>query len=380
VPNTPRRPRPADFQIAIICALKIEVDAVEAVFDKDWEEDGKYGRQPGDSNEYSMGKIGKHNVVLAFMPNIGKEGASSTASYLRMSFREINLGLVVGICGAVPVTKENLEIILGDIIISKVVVQYDHGTKYSDRHVMKDTLGTNLGKPPRLIRSFLQKLEGVKGTKRLVDSTVANLNSLVQKEGFESSKYPGAHEDRLYEPTYRHKHHDSAAACDICNRCKSKDEKVCEKALISSCAELGCNNGPLVHRARVQKLAESSAYGPLIHFGCVASGDSVMKSSHDRDHLALIPGVIAFEMESAGVWDALPTVVIKSVSDYADSHKNDHWQKFAAASAAACMKAFVNEWRVVEETLQSETGDYVPLARASEVQSESESDTSRICT
>lgn len=49
----------------------------------------------------------------------------------------------------------------------------------------------------------------------------------------------------------------------------------------------------------------------------------------------------------------MPTVVIKSVSDYADSHKNDGWQKFAAASAAACMKAFMNELPFESEILES---------------------------
>ena len=33
-----------------------------------------------------------------------------------------------------------------------------------------------------------------------------------------------------------------------------------------------------------------------------------------------------------------PCVVIRGISDYADSHKNDQWQLYAAASAAACAK------------------------------------------
>jgi nucleoside phosphorylase len=58
--------------------------------------------------------------------------------------------------------------------------------------------------------------------------------------------------------------------------------------------------------------------------------------------------VIAFEMESAGAWDYLPTIVIKSVCDYADSHKNKEWQEYAAATAAACTKAFLEERRSVD--------------------------------
>jgi nucleoside phosphorylase len=59
--------------------------------------------------------------------------------------------------------------------------------------------------------------------------------------------------------------------------------------------------------------------------------------------------VIAFEMESAGVWDQHPTMVIKAACDYADSHKNKDWQAYAAVTAAACLKAFVKEWTMPDE-------------------------------
>jgi nucleoside phosphorylase len=54
-------------------------------------------------------------------------------------------------------------------------------------------------------------------------------------------------------------------------------------------------------------------------------------------------------MEGAGVWDNFPCVVIKGVCDYADSHKNKEWQAYATATAAACMKAFLNDWVPVEK-------------------------------
>ena len=65
---------------------------------------------------------------------------------------------------------------------------------------------------------------------------------------------------------------------------------------------------------------------------------------------------IGFEMEGAGAWESMPIVVIKSVVDYADSHKSYLWQKYGAACAAACMKAFVDQWRPTERTLQPQAG------------------------
>ena len=55
------------FEVAIICALPLETSTVSALFDKQWD-DQSYGKAPKDSNAYSTGVIGHHNVVLVHMP------------------------------------------------------------------------------------------------------------------------------------------------------------------------------------------------------------------------------------------------------------------------------------------------------------------------
>ena len=68
-----------DFEIAIICALRLEADAVEVLFDNFW--DGEmYEKAPGDPNAYTTGAIGLQNVTLAHMPGMGKNGAAGLAS------------------------------------------------------------------------------------------------------------------------------------------------------------------------------------------------------------------------------------------------------------------------------------------------------------
>jgi hypothetical protein len=69
-----------------------------------------------------------------------------------------------------------------------------------------------------------------------------------------------------------------------------------------------------------------------------------MKSDSHRDEIAKEENIIAFEMEGAGVWENLPSMLVKAVCDYADDHKNKEWQGYAAAAAAACMKSFLREW------------------------------------
>lgn len=70
-----------------------------------------------------------------------------------------------------------------------------------------------------------------------------------------------------------------------------------------------------------------------------------MKSGTHRDEIAQKYDIIGFEMEGAGIWDFFPSLIIKAVCDYADSHKNKDWQTYAAATAAAATKAFLKEWR-----------------------------------
>jgi nucleoside phosphorylase len=359
------RPRSREeFEIAVICALRIESDAVEALFDEFWEEDDTYGKAPGDPNAYTTGRIGGHDVVLAFTPGMGKGSAAGVAASFRSSFPHIKLGLVVGICGGVPIainTKE--EIILGDVIVSTGLVQFDFGRQYLDKVVRKDTLQDNLGRPNNEIRAFLAKMAGLQGQKQLKKDTFTYLAAILAQEDFENSKYPGLGEDKLYKANYRHMHQDRTT-CSICALCTDTVDPTCDVALESSCVDLKCDDNQQVNRDRVQKSKQAarlavngSATGeqaamvqkPLIHFGRIASGDLVMKSGHHRDDIAAREKVIAFEMEGAGVWDNFPTVVIKGVCDYADSHKNKKWQKYAAATAAACTKALLKRWRVADK-------------------------------
>lgn len=363
MPDPPAPSDRKDFEIAVICALPSEADAVEALFDKIWEDHGYvFGKAPGDMNAYTTGLIGRHNVVLAWMPGMGKGSAASVASSLRSSFEGIKLALVVGICGGVPNgTDDEKEILLGDVIISNGLVEHDFGRQLPDKFNRKDTLTDNLGRPNNEIRSLLAKLKGQKSRMRLQDNASKYLAALYQKPGFDKAQYPGPDEDKLYEPTYRHKHHD--LSCILCAKCEKKEDGVCEKALDSSCAELKCDVTNIVPRERLVKAKKLAARAnntdsvaqqeaqeavkaqqPIVHYGLIASGNTVMKSGEHRDEIAAKEKVIAFEMEGAGVWDNFPCVVIKGVCDYADSHKNKKWQDYAAATAAACMKAFLNEW------------------------------------
>jgi hypothetical protein len=150
--------------------------------------------------------------------------------------------------------------------------------------------------------------------------------------------YPGPTEDRLFKPTYQHKHH-TPLECAICAKDDGRDN-VCKTVVGLSCEQIKCEEQELVPRVPL-----SRPFNPVVHFGLIASGDTVMKSGEDRDDIATRDGVIAFEMEGAGVWENFPgSLVIKGVCDYADSHKSKEWQNYAAATAAAVTKGFLENW------------------------------------
>jgi nucleoside phosphorylase len=343
------------FEIALICALPLEADCVHAVFDKFWEDEGKkYGKAPRDPNAYTTGVIGEHNVILAHMPNMGKASASGVAASILSSFPGIKLALVVGICGGVPYGTDNRdEILLGDIIISQALIQYDFGKQYPEAFKESNTLEDSLSRPSQEIRAILAKLKTYHYRQKMQDSIIAYLNDLQQK--LPKVKYPGSERDKLYEALYLHKHRESGTR-DACDTCKDGEKQICPAALRMTCDELGCKETRLVARNRLRDAQGPPGsefpeeYKPLVHFGKIGSGDTVMKSGEDRDRIAKADGIIAFEMEGAGVWDHFPSIVIKGVCDYADSHKNKEWQNYAAATAAACMKAFLKEWTLEDKS------------------------------
>ena len=355
-----------DFEIAIICALSIERNAIEDLLDEEYETDGfSYGKAAGDSNAYTTGRLGNQHVVLAYMPGMGMISAAAVAFNIRSSFERIKVGIVVGVCGGVPRTADGVEILLGDVIISTSVIQIDFGRQYPNKFIKKDGVEDTLGRANPEIRAFVEKASGNLVRGKLKEKTCTFSAQIYAKDEFCNSTYPGPENDKLYPPDYRHKHQ-KRDSCIICGNSQRQDDEVCEFALQSSCAELGCDERLLVERNRIQKAMGLSLDGsPItaaseigeaqkasIHFGRIACSNQVMKSGQHRDRIAADEGVIAFEMEGAGTWDYIPTIVIKSVCDYADSHKNRKWQEYAAATAAACTKALLEEWRTVDKHFQ----------------------------
>lgn len=315
---------------------------VQAVMDQDWADHGRrYSKASRDRNAYTTGVIGRHNVVLVHMPGMGNTSSASVATDLRSSFQDIEIVFVVGICGIVPIKPETKdEIVLGDCIISTSVVQYDNGRCFPEGFAQKKGTEDILGRANPVIRALIAKLTTITNWARLTNQLAASLRGL--RASPHKITYPGTARDKLFDTKYIHQHHGSDSRCDKCVPNKNTCTRDCET--------LRCEDVYLVNRERLSSSGLSLLY-PRIHFGVFGSANTVMRSGQDRDDLSKEFGIIAFDMEGAGIWDQFPTIIIKAGCDYADSHKNKTWQKYAAASAASTLKAFLDELETSQESL-----------------------------
>jgi nucleoside phosphorylase len=244
---------------------------------------------------------------------------------------------VVGICGGMPYDTKGHEIILGDVIVSQALIQYNFGRQYPEGFIRKTGVQETLGRPSPEIRAIQAKL-GTSRYRKKMQSQVATFLKEIELE-LPETKPPARENDVLHQSSYVHQHH-ASPECECAER-----DRICDAALKMECEDLGCKVGMRIARTR---LNNTTPY-PVIHFGVMGSGNSVIKSGEHRDRITKADGIIGFEMEGAGVWDYFPSIVIKGVCDYADSHKRKGWQPYAAATAAACMKAFLVEWMPEEK-------------------------------
>ncbi|KAK2612994.1 hypothetical protein QQS21_000923 [Conoideocrella luteorostrata] len=311
------------FRVAIICALRCEFDAVSLLFDQFWDEDrDRYGRADGDTNAYTTGRIGEHHVVLALLPRIGTNSAAAGAASIRSSYTGLRLAILVGICGGVPRIAD-FDAFLGDVVVSKTVIQYDYGRQYPGHFDVKNTINDSLGVPTKEIRSMLEffETELVRGRlQKQASQHLVHLQEAAKKHGRRANyQYPGTKEDKFV---------------------------LCDSASKALCIETKCDSDSLVIRKCSYNLSKDGNFSPNIFIGRIGSGNTVMKSGEDRDRIAAEYDLIAFEMEGAGAWDEVPCIVVKGICDYADSHKNKIWQDFAAATAASVAKAILGRYAV----------------------------------
>ena len=295
------RPRPEQFTVGWISALPVELTAAIAMLDEKYDDSGY-------TTQYTLGRINGHNVVITCLPagQYGTNSAAVAATRMQSEFRALQIGLMVGIGGGVP--SSEVDIRLGDAVISQPqggyggVVQYDYGKTGSGGLCTRTGY---LNAPPDVLLTAVSKLRSNISAGK--SNPKVHLSSLAHLPEFE---HRNAGPDTLFQSSYSH------IEGPTCDRC-------CKDMVV----------------ARTPRESEEV----VIHYGTIASGNQVIKDGLTRDKLSgELGGVLCFEMEAAGLMNSFPCLIIRGICDYADSHKNNEWQPFAAAVAAACAREILS--------------------------------------
>ncbi|KAG9498183.1 hypothetical protein J7337_011078 [Fusarium musae] len=311
-----------EYTVGWVCAIPSEMAAARGMLDKIHPDLSQ--QDPDDHNSYILGEICGHKIVIACLPAgiYGTITAATVAKDLLRTFKSIRFGLMVGIGGGAPSSQHDIR--LGDVVISQPsgtlggVVQYDRG-KILPQGGFQRTGSQNA--PPQLLLSALARLQATHMTEdSRVPEYLAQLVAKSPKRMKGKFSYPGTLNDHLYKASYEHANPGSATCgqCDETNRVK-------------------------------RELRDDDE--PYFHYGIIASGNHLIKDGKTRKSLSQAYGALCFEMEAAGLYN-FPCLVIRGICDYADSHKNDVWQEYAAATAAAFAKElllFVAPGQVLRE-------------------------------
>ncbi|KAK6359203.1 hypothetical protein TWF696_000367 [Orbilia brochopaga] len=305
------------YSVGWVCALDTEYVAARCMLDEKY--DGPEVLSTNDNNNYTLGRIKQHHVVIAVLPD-GQYGTTSATAVLKdmlHSFPNIRTCLMVGIGGGAPSQKHDIR--FGDIVVSAPrdgggsVFQYDFGKTTQGQPFQPKGY---LSPPPVFLRTAINglKTKYEEEGHRFEDT----INGILQKNRRLQRKYkrPDPSTDRLYKSDVIH----------------PPDETEC-----ATC----CGDDPSKLISRPERNEDED--DPAIHYGLIASANQLMKDASVRDRLIAENDVLCFEMEAAGLMSQFPCLIIRGICDYSDSHKNKEWQGYAAMTAAAYAKDLLYE-------------------------------------
>ncbi|KAF3216760.1 hypothetical protein TWF106_008161 [Orbilia oligospora] len=302
-------PRIQDYTVGWICALQEEYHAATRMCDQRFSFSGVRENEIHDENTYFYCRIGGHNVIIVCLPygRYGTSAAATTAGDMVRSFPNLKFALMVGIGGGAPTSKNDIR--LGDVVVGVPngkcggVVQYDFGKRLSNGLFQQSG---QLNAPPGVLLKVIPEMIRLHQDP-LEPDRIAKHISLMD----DMPEFMRPSEDKLYRSSYQH---------------------VSGKISMGGCDE--CADDELEERpVRQRKRAVT------VHYGTIASANSVMKDAVERNKYANSESnILCFEMEAGGLMNNFPCLIIRGICDYSDSHKNDNWHNYAALAAAAYAK------------------------------------------
>lgn len=318
----PKKLQRTDYHVAWIAPVSdLELLPSRLMLDK--EHDAPDYDTAYDDNIYTCGTLAGHNVVIATCPPglTGNVNAGRVTGSMFKTFTGLRMAVLVGIGGGIPRAHESDDptenVHVGDVVVGwpgdggPACIYYDSGRWHTDGQF--ETLGT-IDKPDWVLLNALAKLAS---DHEMDQSTFQDHRKrLLVSKHKRKFTHPGLNRDQLFQAS----HHHGGQYNDKCAR---------------------CDTAQLVDRpARTEEDADTF----IFHRGRIATGNAVVQDAERRDQIRdRCSGALCVEMEAAGVDASRPCLVIRGISDYADSHKSDAWRSYAAGNAAVFARELLSK-------------------------------------
>ncbi|KAF3219304.1 hypothetical protein TWF106_007146 [Orbilia oligospora] len=323
-----------DYKAGWLTALYVEFSAAIAMLDSQHETPRDYKSRTETPNHYTFGEINGINVVVTSLPDgvYGNISATRVATDFSNDFPNLGLRFLVGIAGGAP--KESNDVRLGDVVVSRPsgsspgVIKHDSGKSLDSGFKLTGVLS----KPPEVL------LRALPLVRRWPEETLSAAIFQILANAFEKENQemlrPPVEEDVLFRCEYHHPGEESSPCSASCSPVFRVDREP-RSSWLDIKKKVGV---PLdyLQWGRDDNDICISTPPPRIHYGTIASGDTLLRSGIARDRIQGQTGALCFEMEAAGVMDVWPCLVVRGICDY--SHKNKVWQGYAAGTAAAFTK------------------------------------------
>jgi nucleoside phosphorylase len=205
-----------DYMVAWVCVLALKAAAARAMLEKTHP---KLPQPTGDDNAYTLREIAGYNIVIAYLPSgvYGTTSAATVAAQMRCTFPSIRFGLMVGIGGGIPSTKNDIR--LGDIVVSHPtgamggVIQYDYGKTIAGGVFQQTGM---MNQPPPALLNAITKLQAdqMLGSSQSITAIVLDVLKRFVELMHQCSR-PIQEQDHLYHAECVHpKNEDTCIKCD----------------------------------------------------------------------------------------------------------------------------------------------------------------------
>ncbi|KAJ4861782.1 hypothetical protein T069G_02736 [Trichoderma breve] len=284
-----------------------------------------------DTNVYELGKIGGHNVVTTCLPEGGFDASGASAAFVAIgmlaSFPNIKIGLVTGIGGAEPSSKNDIK--LGDVVVGAPLdVTCNEGV--SQNELSEEMREQNFQKTSFAVQSST-----------LLRTAVDGLKAHYETEGHQIEEAISRvlkNRPRL-KRQYGRPQSIGDELCESTVNLPLRTEELC----FASC---GNDVWMVVSRPEETQVEDKPEKTQVedkisIHYGSLVPGGRVMKDAILQDKPTGENDVLCSDTAVAGLMKGFPCCVIRGICD--DSGSDKKWHGYAAMAAAAVAKDLLNE-------------------------------------